>query len=71
MFTWRSERLIRTCAVLGAKPQLHVFGYVHGGWGQEKVEHEENGTQFVNCALLTADRQGFHQPTVVDLARAG
>lgn len=56
-----------TRAILRARPRLHVFGHVHGGWGQERIGENEDQTRFVNCALL-ADGQGFRQPTVVELA---
>ena len=54
-----------TRAVLRAQPRLHVFGHVHGGWGQQGSDGE-TGTHFVNCALL-ADGRGFRQATVVEL----
>ena len=56
-----------TRAVLRARPRLHVFGHVHGGWGQEQTGENGDGTRFVNCALL-ADGLGLRRPTVVELA---
>ncbi len=51
-----------TRAVLRAQPRLHVFGHVHGGWGQEQGEV----TRFVNCAL-PAESRSFRRPTIIEL----
>ncbi len=51
-----------TKAVLRIKPRLHVFGHVHGGYGQEAGP---NGTCFVNCAALNGAT--LNRPVVIKL----
>jgi Icc-related predicted phosphoesterase len=50
-----------TKAVLRVKPRLHVFGHVHGGYGQETGP---NGTYFVNCAALRGAT--LNSPVVIE-----
>jgi Icc-related predicted phosphoesterase len=38
-----------TKAILRIRPKVHIFGHVHGGYGQEAGP---NGTYLVNCAVL-------------------
>lgn len=52
-----------TKAILRVKPRLHVFGHVHGGYGQEQGPNE---TVMVNCALLSGTT--LNLPIVVELA---
>lgn len=54
------EQLTR--AVLRVRPQLHVFGHIHGGYGVEEGPH---GIRFVNCALL--DTPQLRKPIVIEL----
>jgi Icc-related predicted phosphoesterase len=51
-------------AVLRVKPKLHVFGHVHGGYGQELGP---NGTCMVNCAVVNEEYVLTNAPTVVSL----
>jgi Icc-related predicted phosphoesterase len=51
-------------AVLRVKPKLHVFGHVHGGYGQELGP---NGTCMVNCAVVNEEYVLTNAPTVVTL----
>jgi Icc-related predicted phosphoesterase len=56
-----------TRALLRARPRLHVFGHVHGSYGQEAGPH---GIAFVNCAVLARlrdGRLGLREPIVVEL----
>jgi Icc-related predicted phosphoesterase len=56
-----------TRALLRARPRLHVFGHVHGSYGQEAGPH---GIAFVNCAVLARlgdGRLGLRKPIVVEL----
>lgn len=50
-------------AVLRVKPKLHVFGHVHGGYGQEIGP---NGTRMVNCAVLDEKYVLSKAPIVVE-----
>ncbi len=52
-------------ALLRVKPKLHVFGHIHGGHGREASRH----MTLVNCAVVDAQRQLVHPPTIVDLVR--
>lgn len=52
-------------AVLRVKPKLHVFGHVHGSYGQELGP---NGTRMVNCAVLDEEYVLTNAPIAVDLA---
>lgn len=61
------EQLTR--AVLRARPRLHVFGHVHGGYGREAGP---DGISFVNCAVLARlgrGEFGLRQPMVIELDR--
>lgn len=51
-----------TQALLRVRPRLHIFGHVHGGYGQEPGP---NSTMLVNCAL----KEGAHlrPPILIDL----
>jgi Icc-related predicted phosphoesterase len=51
-----------TQAVREIKPRLHVFGHVHGGYGQETWP---NGTCFVNCAVLNGGT--LNPPIILDI----
>ena len=50
-------------AVIGAKPRLHIFGHVHGGYGMLRT----SDTRFVNASLLGEDGRLSRQPLVIDL----
>jgi Icc-related predicted phosphoesterase len=52
-------------AVVRTQPQLHVFGHVHGGRGDET---NRSGIRFVNCAVLDESYKPAHQPIVVEIA---
>ena len=51
-------------AVLRVKPKLHVFGHVHGGYGQEVGP---NGTRMVNCAVLDVKYVLTNAPILVSI----
>lgn len=53
------EQLTQT--ILRVRPRLHVFGHVHGSYGQETGPH---GTVLVNCALK--DGAHLRPPILVD-----
>ena len=45
------------------KPRLHIFGHIHGGYGEDN-----NGvTHFVNASLLNEAYQPTNAPIVIDL----
>lgn len=46
------------------KPELHVFGHIHEGYG---VTHAEDGRVFVNAAVCTRDYQPTNPPICVDV----
>jgi Icc-related predicted phosphoesterase len=50
-------------AVRRVKPKVHVFGHIHGGYG----EHESLGTRFYNASLLNEAYQATNEPHVVEL----
>jgi predicted phosphodiesterase len=50
-------------AVLLARPQLHVFGHIHAGYGTVRTPD----TLFVNASLLGEDGSLSRQPVVIDL----
>lgn len=45
------------------KPKLHVFGHIHGGYGED----HDGGTHFVNASLLNEAYQPTNKPIVVEL----
>ena len=51
-------------ATVRVKPKLHVFGHIHGGYG----EFDDGTTHFVNASLLNEAYQPVNQPIVVDLS---
>jgi Icc-related predicted phosphoesterase len=50
-------------AVDRVKPRLHVFGHIHGGYGEAQSPFV-TGTNFVNCALMTEAYQLVNAPIV-------
>jgi Icc-related predicted phosphoesterase len=50
-------------AVLLARPQLHVFGHIHAGYGTLRT----SDTLFVNASLLDEDGGVSRKPVVIDL----
>lgn len=46
------------------KPKLHVFGHIHGGYGED----HDGVTHFVNASLLNEDYQTTNEPIVVELS---
>ncbi|RRA50332.1 metallophosphatase domain-containing protein [Acidipila sp. EB88] len=50
--------------LLRVKPKLHVFGHIHGSYGQESAWN----VRLVNCAVVNNQRVLTNAPTVVDLA---
>jgi predicted phosphodiesterase len=55
------EELIK--AVERAKPKVHVFGHIHGGYG--KVQYPN--TLFVNAAICDEAYKPWREPVVIDL----
>lgn len=51
-------------AVLRVSPKLHIFGHIHGGYGNLR---SGNGTLFVNASVLNKHMY-FNEPYVVDVA---
>lgn len=50
-------------AVSRVRPQVHIFGHIHGGYGTETA----NGTRFVNAAICTEGYRPVNAPIVVDV----
>ena len=50
-------------AVLRIKPKLHVFGHIHGSYGEESF----NGTHFVNASICNEAYDPVNEPIVFDL----
>jgi len=53
------------------QPKLHVFGHVHGGYGQLKNDHELGGTLFVNASLCDHKFRIVNSPIIIDLTKDG
>lgn len=53
------------------QPKLHVFGHVHGGYGQLKNEEQFGRTLFVNAALCDSKFRIVDTPIIIDLNKAG
>jgi Icc-related predicted phosphoesterase len=45
------------------KPQLHVFGHIHGGYGTVKI----GATTFANVAMWAGDGQAERRPFTITL----
>lgn len=45
------------------KPKLHVFGHIHGAYGQEQA----NGTTYVNASVVNEKYQPVNEPVVIDV----
>lgn len=50
-------------AVERIKPRLHVFGHIHGGYG----EYEIGKTRFVNASICDESYQPVNKPIVVEM----
>eukprot|EP00929_Paragymnodinium_shiwhaense_P082480 TRINITY_DN43472_c0_g1_i1.p1 TRINITY_DN43472_c0_g1~~TRINITY_DN43472_c0_g1_i1.p1 ORF type:complete len:273 (-),score=34.01 TRINITY_DN43472_c0_g1_i1:306-1124(-) len=57
-----SRPLLEACRRL--KPQFHVFGHVHDGYGVT----QENGITFINASTTTTLYHPWHAPIVFDVA---
>jgi Icc-related predicted phosphoesterase len=55
-------------AVARVKPGLHVFGHIHGGYGQEKGP---KSTQSVNCAALDEKYALANNAIVIEISPKG
>lgn len=49
-------------AVERVKPKLHVFGHVHGGYGQLLLKHEGPNTICVNAAIMDESYRPRNKP---------
>lgn len=49
--------------VEGVRPQVHVFGHIHEGYGQL----ERDGTRFINASVLDAGYRAVNAPVVVEI----
>lgn len=45
------------------RPQLHIFGHIHGGYGKTEVD----GTLFVNAALVDETYRPKNEPIIVEV----
>jgi Icc-related predicted phosphoesterase len=50
-------------AVERAKPKMHVFGHIHGGYGKTQYEN----TLFINAAICNESYKPVNAPIVVEL----
>jgi Icc-related predicted phosphoesterase len=50
-------------AVQQIRPRLHVFGHIHGGYGETKA----NGTQFVNASVVDEAYHLVNAPQVIEI----
>jgi Icc-related predicted phosphoesterase len=50
-------------AVQQIRPRLHVFGHIHGGYGEAKA----NGTQFVNASVVDEAYRLVNAPQVIEI----
>jgi Icc-related predicted phosphoesterase len=53
-------------AVDRVKPKLHIFGHIHGGYGEGSSPFVPN-TEFINCALMNEAYHIANNPIVKDL----
>lgn len=53
-------------AVERAKPKVHVFGHIHGGYGQSRHAN----TLFVNAAICNEAYKPVNEPIVIELPNA-
>jgi Icc-related predicted phosphoesterase len=44
------------------KPQLHLFGHIHEGYGICKIEE----TKFINASICNPDYMPIHSPLVLE-----
>ena len=49
------------------KPKLHVFGHIHGGYGQLVYKHQGPNTICVNAAHMDEQYKPVNKPIVVEL----
>lgn len=52
-------------AVQRVEPKLHIFGHIHGGYGELR---SANGPHFINASVLKKKHMHFNHPYVVDVA---
>lgn len=50
-------------AVERAKPKIHVYGHIHGGYGKTQYGH----TLFINAAICNEAYKPVNEPIVIDL----
>lgn len=50
-------------AVSVIKPKIHVFGHIHGGYGQK----EFNGTQFFNASVVNESYRVVNEPLIAEI----
>lgn len=55
------EELLK--AVGRTKPRFHVFGHIHGGYGEWQI----NGTRFINASICDEAYQPINAPIVFDV----
>lgn len=55
------EELLK--AVGRVRPKVHVFGHIHGGYGERKV----NGIRFINASICDEGYNAVNRPIVIDL----
>jgi Icc-related predicted phosphoesterase len=53
--------------VLQVKPQFHIYGHAHDGYGR----YERDGIQFVNCATCNEAYNPVNAPMVIDVGPRG
>lgn len=54
-------------AVERVKPKLHVFGHIHGGYGQMLLKHEGPNTICVNAAYMDENYNPTNKPIRIEL----
>ncbi len=52
-------------AVKRVKPQIHIFGHIHSGYG----EHHEGGTSFYNAAICDEQYCATNPITIIDFIK--
>lgn len=53
--------LLKTISIIN--PRIHIFGHAHAGYGQK----EQQGTIFINAALMNEDYQLVNSPITIDI----
>lgn len=49
------------------KPKVHIFGHIHGGYGQMTLKCPGSDVKCFNCSLMNGDYESINKPTRIEL----